>query len=639
MTNYDYGLYCRGFVLSDEKIASPKPDWKYFEFSAASGKILYVWHDAKNTVSYHRENSHWCFMLGMAMDTLDWHMNLDFICEKCAKLLDKSRNDFYEYTDNLNGRFAIVFGDDEEITVMNDATATRSVYYHTEKCLIASHYGIIAEITGAKAHPYMEKYDAIEKKPWFLPGDITPFENVMILTANHEYNLVNMKLRRFYPRNNHKHYSIKEILSVMPEHLKMQMKTLAEYHTPIIAVTGGNDSRVTMAASREVRNKATYFTFANKESEAKARYQQSRLVDLNYARQVCDLYGLDFRPLEIKPPVPQEMLEIMKRNHYHSHIPSTVPEYINELPRGIHVQSSLVEIVRDLTYVYEKPAKNTKHTHQEIMAGWMMYWSRRKEVKEYVDGYWDRNQWDDIYDYERVRLFYWEHRMSTWIGASVLLENDWAFDTYLLLNCRRLLEMGFCLPKYARDKNLITKYTVKALWPELLFRIENSEDTLFDHYDVDPCGKIPIKGNCRIKSNDPERVLLLDRLYSAMLGFDKVDIGKGDYCALEIAPESLKKHIRITLSAPADSLLERGVAEVYVNVNSKVVSHADLAEISGNSLVITVNVSEFTSLEIGIRSMAEINSEEYGNYVMVNIDSVVSSDEPIKSPREINCFL
>lgn len=634
MSQYDYALFCRGFVFSNELIEPPKDDWHLFEFTP-NNETFRIWYDKKNEISLFTENKKWCLFIGMAMDTINWHMNIEFICKNCVKMLDSSLSDFYEYIDNLNGRFALFFYDGEKLRVINDATATRSVYYHESRCIVASHYKIIADIANEEHCPYFAEYNSITKfRPWTLPGDMTPYNNIRILTANHELDLNEFKLRRFYPRANHKEYSIKEILSILPTHLRYQMETLAKYHTPIISVTRGNDSRVTFSASKTIRHKATYFTFYNAITNFNDINQRHRYEDFEYAKHVCELYGLNFKPLSIRAPLKEEMLKIVKTNHYHQHIPGAIQEYLNSLPNGIHVQSNLTEIVRDLTYVYPKPPKS--NTKQEIMAGWMMYWSRRHEIKEYINSYWDRNEWDNIYNFERVRLFYWEHRMSTWNSASTLLENDWAFNTYLLFNCRKLLEMGFCLPKYARDKNLVTKYTVKELWPELLFRIENSDDTLFDYFEIDGCGKYKIKDNATINSNNLNRVIYLPRLYSAMIGIDKPFVQINDFCEVVLRDKNFNNmNIEVRLSAPSNSLLDPGNALAYIKIADKTIYEIDISELFKSVQTISLKIKDpENDLTIGIRALKDIDCGEYGNYAMLNIDSIRVQSVPF--PQHIN---
>ncbi len=628
--DYKYGLFCRGFVVSTERIKAPKDDWASFIFSNQK-HTFYVWYDTKNNIAYYKENNNWCFILGIAMDTVDWHMNLNTICKNIVLKLNESNENFYDYIDTLNGRFIIIFGNEDEAKCLNDATATRSVYYHENKCIIASHYKIIADITNESLWLYYLKYCEIEKnKPWTLPGDYTPYNNIKILTANHEILLGKQKIRRFYPRSNHKNYTMSEILQVLPTFLKNQMITLERYFTPIISVTGGNDSKVTMASSKDVRNKCVYFTFVNEMVDISNKDQKHRVEDLQYAQNVASLYNLNFKKLTLKPPLAPEIEKYVKLNHYHQHIPSAIPEYVKDLPRnGIHVQSNIMEIIRDLTYVYPKPPKT--NTPQDVMSGWMMYWSKREEVRPYVENYWQKNEWDKIYNYERVRLFYWEHRMSTWNSAATLLENDWAFNTFLLLNCRKLLEYGFCIPKYFRDKNFLTKAVVKALWPELLFNIENSKYTLFDYYQVENYGREELLYKYSINSN----VNYIDdcKIYNVVVSFDKSIVRAGDYVELVFdSLDTTDKFVQISLCTPSNNLMTSNKVKVYIKNNNKIIFEKDLSEIKSSTIV---EFKAFSTIDIGLECVSDVDIEEYGVYSVLNIESIKINDDGFNNVYKI----
>ena len=127
MSRYDYALYNRGFMLSVEKLSSPKADWKEFVLEPSEKIKYYVCYDGQNEIAYYADGGKWCFIIGMAMDTSDWHMELDLIVKKCAQCLLVSDESFYDYIDELNGRFFMVFGDGDRAIALNDAPATRSV--------------------------------------------------------------------------------------------------------------------------------------------------------------------------------------------------------------------------------------------------------------------------------------------------------------------------------------------------------------------------------------------------------------------------------------------------------------------------------------------------------------------------------
>ena len=633
--NYDYALFCRGFILTDKKIESPKGDWEFFSFQY-SNKAFNLWYDSKNKLSIKSNGDKFCLILGYAMDTIDWHMEIDIICNNLLLNLCKSLNSFYDYLDTLNGRFVIFFGYENKVVVLNDATAMRSVYYYEKECIISSHYEMIADLTKEKHHSFFEFYNKIQKnKPWTLPGDLTPYNNIKILVANHELNLNTLKIRRFFPKENHKEISLDEALIILPNHLKNQMETLVKYQTPLISITSGRDSKLTLSATKDIKDKCVYFTFVNDNPNILDYNQKNRLDDFNYSKYISKVYNLNFKPLILNGKIfnNKELSKILKINHYHQHIPSAILDYIDKLPKGIHVQSNLIEIIRDLTYVYPRPPKN--NTPQEIMSGWMMYWSIRHEIKDIINDFWERNQWDDIFDYERVRLFYWEHRMSTWNNAATLLENDCAFDTYMLLNCRKLLDIGFCITKYDRDKDLLVKYSIEKLWPELLYYVENTNKTLFNYYEYNTNKqKLEIKDNIKYDSNLENKTLKIEKNYQVIFGFDKCKLKSNDFCEIKLDKNLLnKKYIQISLVSDSNSLLTENSAIYYVKVNSTIIHKQDLTMLINNSNIINIELDpdNFEDLTIGIVCLKPINLDEYGVYLNLNLEYVKISDKPFQT--------
>ncbi len=633
--NYDYALFCRGFVFSDMEISPPKDDWKQFILKY-NNKNYCLWYDSKNEFSFKSNGDKFCLILGYAMDTIDWHMEIDIICDSLLSNLCKSLNCFYDYLDVLNGRFVIIFGYDNNIIALNDATAMRSVYYHDKKCIIASHYEIIKNLTNETKHPFYDTFINIEKyKPWTLPGDMTPYNNIKILLANHELDLITLKIRRFFPRENNKEISLDEALLILPNHLKNQMETLSKYITPIISITSGRDSKLTLSTTKNIKDKCVYFTFVNENPNLSNYDQRNRLKDFSYSKHISKVYNLNFKPLILNGQIfnNNELSKILKINHYHQHIPSAILEYIEKLPKGIHVQSNLIEIIRDLTHIYQKPPKN--NTPQEIMSGWMMYWSIRHEIKDIINDFWKRNQWDEIFDYERVRLFYWEHRMSAWNNAATLLENDCAFNTYMLLNCRKLLNLGFCIPKYDRDKDLLVKYSIKELWPELLFYVENTNKTLFDYFEYNTnTQKLEIKDILKYNSNlEENKILKIEKNYGVIFGFDKNHLKINDFCEIVLDKNILnRKYVQISLTNDSNSLLTENDAIYYIKYNSKVIYEQKLSTLINNSDIINVDLilENFEELSIGISCLKNISLNNYGIYLNLNVEYIKISDEPFK---------
>jgi len=68
--------------------------------------------------------------------------------------------------------------------------------------------------------------------------------------------------------------------------------------------------------------------------------------------------------------------------------------------------------------------------------------------------------------YDAWDLFYWEHRMSTW-HAQVLLGSDFAFDTTIIFNSRRILTLLLSAPRNERRKATLFREFIRRRCPEI----------------------------------------------------------------------------------------------------------------------------------------------------------------------------
>ena len=578
-------LYKGGFLFSDYKI-KPKKDWSELTIN----KQYYFYYDSVNNVSFLTSNDCFCLMYGYAMDTVNWHMDLEEINAHLLSYLINDKNKFYDYLDDVNGRFVLIFSDGKELKVLNDATGMKSVYYHKNKILIASHYNIIQDIVNEDVNEYFNLYNGIkENKPWVLPGDLTPYNNIRILISNHEYSITSGNLRRFWPRENSKDVSVNEASVYIADHIEKQLETLSKYKTPIIGLTAGMDSKTTLSASYKIRKKCIYFSYASSNADANSPvYMQKRKADFDYANHIADLYNLNFKAIDLNHPLDSDLLEVAKKNHYHQHIFRCVQPIIESFPsNGIIVQSNLIEIIRDLTYLWVfKP----KMPIADQISGWMQYWRQRDILKPYVKQFLAENEYDKIFNYDILHLFYWEYRMTCWNNAATLVENDLASDTYMVFNCRRLLNFGFNIPHIARDKNLLNKKIIKNKWPELLYYIENSKETLSDFYESDPFNRLELsecKFNFGSGAKDP---VILKRKYSMTFGFSNLTCSPENWIQMELDLNfDEEKEILISLSTfnntvmPPDSLLYE------MELNDNIVIEDDVQNINQHMHQLKIN--------------------------------------------------
>lgn len=531
--NINDKIWARGFLLTklNSNIKSPKEDWVYHEIGNENQRFI-IYFDSANLFSYKSKYDYWVFILGTAMDTQDWHMDLDVIADKLLECLNVSQLCFYDYLDTLCGRHVIIYGNDTNTWLLQDATGMRSVFYHTEETYVASHYNLIAEYVKCKQHPYWNNFKQ-SKTVWLLPGNITPLENIIALTANQELDLNILKHKRFFPREDVKFYDIDEIIDIISDNIKKQINVLTKNYKVAFSLTRGFDSRLSLAATRENADLITYFTYKNTSVINETKDILEREKDCSFSVDLCEKYHLHHKVLELKNEVNNEVLSVLNKNHYHRHIAGAPIEYHNELSNHtMHLRSNLTEIIRKWLW------KSNGHAIDNFMT-WAGYFddSDGRCRKLFIDFY-NECQYDKIYNYDIARLFYWEYRMSLWMNAAVLVEWDIATDTYMLFNCRKLLMLGLSLNNEILNTNIIPIKCINKLWPELLFNLPNSTHTLLDYYNYLGTNVLDIKNECRIISynkKDPTRKVFTfceKNLQSAYIGFSSHMLKEGDVCEL-----------------------------------------------------------------------------------------------------------
>lgn len=92
----------------------------------------------------------------------------------------------------------------------------------------------------------------------------TPCEDVKSISPNFKIDLISKKRERFFPRakNKYNSFSHKSKLELMEKLWKKQVEYYCEkYENIIFSITGGADSRVSLAMARGHLDKMKFFTY------------------------------------------------------------------------------------------------------------------------------------------------------------------------------------------------------------------------------------------------------------------------------------------------------------------------------------------------------------------------------------------
>ena len=570
-------LYKRGYLISEQEY-EVKPYWKNLKIG---GGRYYVTFDPLNDYAYIEDGTDWVFILGTAMDTLAWHMDLNKIAKNILNNWKKSKEAFYDYIDYLNGRHIIFWGNETEARLLQDATGMRSAYYNKTNRMIASHYNLINDFIHEERHPFMKKYLQMTPTPWILPGNITPVKNVFVLTPNHEIALPEMTIHRFWPRKDHDNLSVNEVMDYIANCIYNEVKVLNERHNLMFQLTKGNDSRITLSACKDIIGKQypLFYSYI-------ADQDPAILEDAQFTRKLADSFFLNYKQIDIRnlscSEVDfEEIKSIAFVNHYHHHLFWTIPEYFKELPQNfLTVRSNLIEIIRYDMY----GGFPNQSTPDDVVA---MFYSRYRDepdVRDICEKYYKEFEYDKLYNYIGPDFLFGENRLGIWLNNGVLLKDDLNFDTFMLFNQRKIFEKGLSVPRYYRKSNFVVYETIRRLWPEMLYYLPNTDYTLNDYYIPDGPGIVDFV-TPQITSGSTENAerhvpaYAHTGRYAAELGFGQNAVKKNDFVQWKVdipIKQTGTFDLQITLFAPAKWRLEKFYSDVVIKINDEKVYQENL---------------------------------------------------------------
>lgn len=472
-------LYARGYLISHDEVAGRVTElgWRSRRIGLGKGTFV-VYYDERNEICSLDDGANFVFLLGVVLDPTSKTHDKSVIGKRILSLIGED-DKFFDYLEELCGRYIIITGDNEHARLVQDATGMRTCYYGSD--FVASHYELLNEYEQHEELPFYGRYKQLTgmKRPFYLPGDFTPYAGVFTLLPNHELDLRTHQIRRFFPRSPVKATSANEVADYFARLIHTEAEVLSQAYHLLVSFTGGNDSRVTLSALRHVKEHVTLFTYDNHEVDNASR-GVSNQYDNQMARCLASDYGLRLMTLNLTT-CSANVRDRLKKNHYHRHIDGVVPAYLLAFDKYdvpvLHIRSNILETIRSRNYFKVTVCDATAMAR--MIYGQSGLAEDPTVVAMYED-YCQRNEWDKLFGFDAADLLYWEMRMGIWHAGGILLASDAAIDTYCFFNQRKLLRLGLSTPELFRSTNFMVERTIGVLWPELMFRIPNTNENLLD---------------------------------------------------------------------------------------------------------------------------------------------------------------
>lgn len=203
---------------------------------------------------------------------------------------------FFERINELTGVFCLFVIEDKKITFLNDTVGLQSVFYFQSgnQVYISSHSNLIGDLLDLEEDEYVTKLKMCKTFKYFgnqLPGNIAQYQGMKRLNPNH-YAVYSgdVKQTRFYWPHS-RNISFEEACHECIQLLQNTMELIAKkWNRPAISLTGGCDSRTTLACTRNVYDKYSYFSYDSQSNEK---------PDAQAAAKICEALELPHTIYEI----------------------------------------------------------------------------------------------------------------------------------------------------------------------------------------------------------------------------------------------------------------------------------------------------------------------------------------------------
>ncbi len=402
-----------------------------------------------------------------------------------------SQEAFYDAMDRLGGRHLILKGTPESLTVYNDASGARSVYWSESAQFAASHLALLNDV-----HPHVRRTDAQEQRASLATWDDTRFQGIKPLLPNHELQLPQWCTERFFPRgpNHYAGWPDGDRREQFRAIWATQLRNLRVHHDDLVmSITGGADSRTALSLVLECADDIEFFTYTSAEND-ESRWGRALAMDKTIVDQLKSVVRLKhqyFRATEQDSRVLDELMPVVSRNTPHSHGRWLLPFYYQHFGdrQPIHLRANGFEIGRAHWGV--RGDNNTLDALKGV------YWAetrtqstgipeeerRRRFEAGLVDWQWN----GEMHGYHLLDLYYWEVRSGRWL-AEVFNETDIAFDTLMPINVRALYEISLSYPPVARHDGHLFSELINDTHPVLNFFGKNDVRNLYEKQRDESCG-------------------------------------------------------------------------------------------------------------------------------------------------------
>lgn len=430
--------YNRQFILTDHQLDKLQ-NWKV---TTVGNLVLHSHPNLELNVC--EKNGRIVILMGFILDALHPELSNEEILNNLAENTFDSmlKNSF-----NFAGRFIIIYCFENELKLFHDSAGLREVFYafHKEKIWIASQPNFIEEFTDLENYPdgmALEFYNS----PQFLKrkeriGATTSYLGIYHLPPNHLLDIEKQESRRYFPKSPVKSIGIDEAVSKSTQYLKGFLKAASLRYELMVAVTGGWDSRMMVAASMELAG-IYYFIL-------KHEHLTEDSLDIRTPKSLFEKLRKNFHIVTYNKELNNEIEKLFKNN-----VPlgnqALYPALYHEFYKKHRTKLNITLVSETARNYFHYQASSEKVTGKTLAR--LNKFEGFPFVEKQYDDWIQANKKDfETNGYNILDMFYWEEKMGNWLanGRSSMAN---AIEDFSPFNCKNLMTLFLSVDEKYRDR-------------------------------------------------------------------------------------------------------------------------------------------------------------------------------------------
>lgn len=286
-------LYIRGFLLTNSDI-----DDSIYPFYGAWNRseianVTLLTHPQQKAYAYSMDDISVAIVGHAFNPCTEEPLENNILCV-CLQKLKESDSAFWNYFNQLTGVFTFLVFRGDEVWIIDDASGMQTTFYTAKngKLFVSSHTNLLGELLGLEKDPYVERLVKYRFFPLLgnsLPGDLTQFVGLKRVTPNYccVYRDGAFSNKRFFAPYQMKDKSRQQLVDEAGQILHNTLEMIAKkWEKPAISLTGGCDSKTTLACANGLYDKFRYYSYCSSEAEK---------VDCDAAAEICKALGAEHK--------------------------------------------------------------------------------------------------------------------------------------------------------------------------------------------------------------------------------------------------------------------------------------------------------------------------------------------------------